>query len=58
MATGKSNYGAWKFRVLKILKEKGLACTHKDDPADESETASGTTERVNDQAFTIISLNT
>lgn len=57
MATGKSNYVAWKFRVLRILKEKGLASALEDDPADESETASTTTERVNDQAFTIISLN-
>jgi len=25
MASGKSNYVAWKFRILRILKEKGLS---------------------------------
>jgi len=57
MATGKSNYVAWKFRVLRILKEKGLARALEDNPADESSTASASMERVKDQAFTIISLN-
>jgi len=56
MATGKSNYFAWKFRVLRILKEKGLASALKEVPSDDnSDTAAR--ERVNDQAFTIISLN-
>jgi len=57
MAAGKSNYVAWMFSVLRILKEKGLACARKNDPADESETASATTKRVNDQVFSIISFN-
>ena len=59
MATGKSNYVAWKFRVLRILKEKGLASALEDVAADDSDSAvsSATTERMNDQAFTIISLN-
>ena len=30
MATGKSNYIAWKFRILRILKEKGLARAFQD----------------------------
>jgi len=57
MATGKSNYVAWKFRVLRILKEKGLASALEGAVSDNSSADSGTTERVNDQAFTIISLN-
>jgi len=53
MVTGKSNYVAWKFRVLGILKEKGLASALKEVPSDaNSDTAAR--ERVNDQAFTII----
>jgi len=56
MATGKSNYVAWKFRVLRVLKEKGLAGALGASASDES-TVRGTTDRVNDQAFAIISLN-
>jgi len=57
MATGKSNTVAWKFRVLRILKEKGLASALEEAASDASSADSSTTERVNDQAFTIISLN-
>jgi len=57
MATGKSNYVASKFRVRRILKEKGLAGALEDTTADQSDTSSGNPECVNDQAFTIISLN-
>jgi len=59
MATGKSNYVPWRFRVLRILKEKGLASAVVDMAADGADSSSNTatTERVNDQAFTIICLN-
>ena len=59
MATGKSNYVAWRFRVLRILKEKGFASAVVDMAADGADSSSNTatTERVNDQAFTIICLN-
>lgn len=58
MATGKSNYVAWKFHVLRILKEKGLARALEEDTTDDSNTSSSaSTERMNDQAFTIICLN-
>ena len=59
MATGKSNYVARKFRVLHILKEKGLVSALEDVATDDSDSAvsSTTTERMNDQVFTIISLN-
>jgi len=56
MATGKSNYVAWKFRVLRILKEKGLACALEDGTDDDSTGEQTTTDRINDQAFTLISL--
>ena len=48
MATGQSNYNAWRFRILRILKEKDLA------EAIETETVSTAKD---DQAFTIITLN-
>ena len=59
MATGKSNYVSWRFRVLRIHKEKGLASAVVDMAADGADSSSNTatTERVNDQAFTIICLN-
>lgn len=57
MATGKSNYVAWKFRVLRILKEKGLDGALQDANTPDSTSQSSTAMRVNDQAFTIISLN-
>jgi len=57
MATGKSNYVAWKFRVLRILKENGLARALADAADDDTTVSHETTDRINDQAFTIISLN-
>jgi len=59
MATGKSNYVAWKFRVLRILKEKGLARASEAPTADDTTARASqeTTDRISDQAFTIISLN-
>ena len=48
MATGQSNYNAWRFRIVRILKEKDLL------PAIKNTTVSSTKD---DQAFTIITLN-
>ena len=48
MATGQSNYNAWRFRILRILKEKELHLALEDS------TVSSTKD---DQAFTIITLN-
>jgi len=48
MATGQSNYNAWRFRIIRILKEKDLL------EAIESSTVSAAKD---DQAFTIITLN-
>ena len=48
MATGQSNYNAWRFRIIGILKEKDLLA------AIEESTVSSTKD---DQAFTIITLN-
>ena len=48
MATGQSNYNAWRFRIVRILKEKDLL------QAIEDSTVSSTKD---DQAFTIITLN-
>ena len=57
MATGKSNYVAWKFRVLRILKEKGLVSALEESIDDDTASDQTTAERKNDQAFTIICLN-
>jgi len=59
MAPGKSNYVAWKFRILRILKEKGLdrALRNGANNDDGDATDIATRERINDQAFTTISLN-
>ena len=48
MATGQSNYNAWRFRINRILKEKNLL------DAIEKETVNNNKD---DQAFTIITLN-
>jgi len=48
MATGQRNYNAWRFRIVRILKEKNLLGSIED------ETVSDTKD---DQAFTIITLN-
>jgi len=50
MATGQSNYNAWRFRIIRILKEKDLLSAIED---------SGTlvSSSKDNQAFTIITLN-
>ena len=48
MATGQSNYNAWCFRIVRILKEKDLL------DAIETEEVSRAKD---DQAFNIITLN-
>jgi len=48
MATGQSNYNSWRFRIIRILKEKDLL------EAIEDSSVSTTKD---DQAFTIITLN-
>ena len=48
MATGQSNYNAWRFRIIRILKEKDLLAA-----IDEEIVSTGK----DDQAFTIITLN-
>ena len=73
MATGKSNYNSWRFRLVRILKEKDLLTLVTDKPPQAStatETSSSTAGkapsrspelaefRVKDNlAFTIITLN-
>lgn len=49
-ATGQSNYNAWRFRIIHILKEKYLLSAIEDS----AETVSSSKD---DQAFTIIILN-
>jgi len=48
MATGLSNYNSWRFRIIRILKEK--------DTLEAIEDSSVSTTK-DDQAFTIITLN-
>jgi len=48
MATGQSNYNAWRFRNIRILKEKNLLSAIEDTEVSSSK---------DDQAFTIITLN-
>ena len=48
MATGQSNYNSWRFRIIRIVKEKDLL------EAIEDSSVSTTKD---DQAFTIITLN-
>ena len=73
MATGQSNYNAWRFRLVRILKEKGLLTivtdgTGSTPPAEDAETSeAGKTPETapesaeflqkDNQAFTIITLN-
>ena len=72
MATGHSNYNAWRFRLIRILKEKDLLTIVTDGPGstpnteDSAPSAAGkrpttTQESANlskdNQAFTIITLN-
>jgi len=53
MAAGKSNYQAWKFRIVRILKEKGLltAIEEEVDKNNSKEVAR------DNAAFTILTLN-
>jgi len=48
MATGQSNYNTWRFRIIRILKEKNLLSATEDTEVSSSK---------DDQAFTIITLN-
>ena len=48
MATGQSNYNAWRFRIVRILKEKNLLEAIEDKSVSTAK---------DDQAFTIITLN-
>jgi len=48
MATGQSNYHAWRFRIVRILKEKNLPAAIEDSTVSTSK---------DDQPFTIITLN-
>jgi len=50
MATGQSNYHAWRFRIIRILKEKGLLEVIEDSEGSPSSSK-------DDQALTIITLN-
>jgi len=50
MATGQSNYHAWRFRIIRILKEKGLL-----EAIEDSEDSISPSK--DNQAFTIITLN-
>jgi len=50
MATGQSNYHAWRFRIIRILKEKGVL-----EAIEDSEDS--ISPRKDNQAFTIITLN-
>ena len=48
IATGQSNYNAWWFRIVRILKEKDLLKAIEDNPV---------STKKDDQAFTMITLN-
>ena len=48
MATGQSNYNAWRFRIVRIQKEKDLLAAIEDSSVSSTK---------DDQAFTIITLN-
>lgn len=50
MATGQSNYNAWRFRLIRILKERDLLSAIGDSDMPPS-------SNKDDQAFTIITLN-
>ena len=53
MASGKSNYQVWKFRIICILKEKGLLAAIE---VDLDKTDSKAMSRDN-AAFTMLTLN-
>ena len=50
MAMGQSNYNAWRFRIIRILKEKDLPSA-----MDDSDSTISTSK--DNQVFTIITLN-
>jgi len=50
MATGQRNYTAWQFRIIRILKEKGLLSAIEDSDSSIS-------SNKDDQAFIIIIVN-
>ena len=53
MASGKSNYQAWKFRIIRILKEKGLLAAIEED----LDKANSKAMSRDNAAFTILTLN-
>ena len=53
MASGKSNYQAWRFRVIRILKEKGLLT----DIEENLDTSDDKALSRDNAAFTILTLN-
>jgi len=53
MASGKSNYQAWRFRVIRILKEKGLLSAIEEN-LDKSDDKALSRDNA---AFTILTLN-
>ena len=53
MASGRSNYQAWKFRVIRILKEKGLLTAIEED-LDKNDSKAISRDNA---AFTILTLN-
>ena len=53
MASGRSNYQAWRFRIVRILKEKGLLTAIEGD-LDESNAKDLARDNA---AFTILTLN-
>ena len=69
IATGKSNYNAWRFRLVRILKEKDLLTIVSESPPTVETGASPATGKTpattesddfsvkDNQAFTIITLN-
>ena len=62
MATGHSNYNAWRFRLTRILKEKGLLTIVMDGPGstpnnEKSPEQESANLSKDNQAFTIITLN-
>jgi len=53
MASGKSNYQAWKFRIIRILKEKVLLTAIEED----LDTSNSKALALDNAAFTILTLN-
>lgn len=53
MALGRSNYQAWKFRIIRILKEKGLLRVIEGD----LDTSNSKDIARDNAAFTILTLN-